>query len=98
VSFPWDGRYAVILEEWPTSGDARACAAEPCSELAQAAALDQFDAVEFVQRTDYELVPAPVAPRKLTFQPDGRRFHGVVYQLRATPDAVERMLTLRTSE
>jgi len=98
VSFPWDGRYAVILEEWPTSGDAIACAAEPFSELGQAAALEHFDAVQLVQRTDYELVPAPVAPQMLTFQPDGRRFHGVVYQLKTTPDAVERMLTLRTSE
>jgi hypothetical protein len=83
VSFPWDGNYGVILLDWPAPEKTRACAGEPFGERGQATALERFDTVELVSTTEYELVPEPVPTVTLIYEPDSRRFQGVVHRLRA---------------
>jgi hypothetical protein len=92
MSFPWDGMYGVILEGWEVPQGVRACAAEPFSELRQAELLTQFDSVQLISESDYELVRELGEPRMLLHSPDSARFQGAMHRLVAQPDAFGKLM------
>jgi hypothetical protein len=98
VSFPCDGNYAVILQNWTAPDEVRACAGEPFSELGHATALEYFDSVQLISAAEYELVPEPGPPRTLVYLPDSRRFQAVICQLKARPAAVGSLMKFAMPE
>ena len=98
MSFPWDGMYALVLQNWPSPGEARACAGEPFTELRQATAREHFDVAQLISTADYELVPETVPAVTVTCGPDFQQWQGVVHQLRARPGAVGRLMRFQPPE
>jgi hypothetical protein len=86
MSFPWDGRYAVILRGWASPAKFQPCAQEAFDDLAEAQALDRFDSVQLVSEEDYSLIPEPGEARTLIHTPDSRKYDGVVYRLALKPE------------
>ena len=87
MSFPWDGRYAVILRGWTSPARFQPCAQETFGHPAEARSLDRFDSVQLVSEDDYSLIPEPGEARTLVHTPDSRKSEGVVCRLVLKPEA-----------
>ena len=92
MSFPWDGRYALILRGWTSPAGSQPCAMEPFSQLGDARAVETFDSVQFISDEDYTLIPEPEEPKTLVHTPESRRYEAVVHRLELKTVALRKFL------